>query len=562
MAMKVFDLYADLSVKMSRYTMDINRAKAMGSGLTNALNRGFAKIGANLDQISRVSRRAFIGLAAGLGFGVNELVKFDKGLHEVATMMTEQEKHYIPKYRKAIRSMAIEFGESVEDLNDATYAILSSQFKVSEGMGMLRAGSMAAVGGVTSVNVAVDLGTSVMNAYGNAAEDMVETYDKIQRIIYLGKTKYGELASSIGMVATNAALAKISLIDLGAMIAVTTQKGINSQQTMTALNGVIAEFGGASEDAKEMAKKYGFELTKEYLIQHGLREIIEGIIKARAKYKKTYEDDIGVIFKNRRAYKAMAAILSDVNKFEAARIKMMDFSGEMMRAYEENIGSLSRKFAMLKESFKDTARVVAVSFQPIIETSLESLKDFAIAAGKFAEAHPNWVKWGIGLPAAISGVGGLVKLLQIGATALGLMNVYTWPVYAAIAAGFLGAKMGKEAAEVKNLKDRYKILKDIQWLQSQKLGIPVSVAMESPELLLHRKGRGLSSIGAGLASMQFPAAMLGQEKPFIEPVTRPLARDELLRSPFWADDLTTEVRKMNQRGTLLQQQGDLSLAIP
>ncbi|GAI57679.1 unnamed protein product, partial [marine sediment metagenome] len=74
-------------------------------------------------------------------------------------------------------------------------------------------------------------------------------------------TTFAELAPSIGKVAATASMAGLSFDDLGACIATMTRAGIRTEETMTAINGVLIAFLKPTDEAIEAAAKFGLELN-------------------------------------------------------------------------------------------------------------------------------------------------------------------------------------------------------------------------------------------------------------------------------------------------------------
>ncbi|GAH11466.1 unnamed protein product, partial [marine sediment metagenome] len=81
--------------------------------------------------------------------------------------------------------------------------------------------------------------------------------DKLFAIVREGKTNFAELAPSIGKVAATASMAGLSFDDLGACIATMTRAGIRTEETMTAINGVLIAFLKPTDEAIAAAGKFG-----------------------------------------------------------------------------------------------------------------------------------------------------------------------------------------------------------------------------------------------------------------------------------------------------------------
>ena len=91
-----------------------------------ALQAGVMKLAGAYYAVTR-SIRALTALS-------REAATFNLGMARIHTMLDEGTAQHLPRYRKAIQAMAIEFGESTESLQSATYDILSASVDAGKAM--------------------------------------------------------------------------------------------------------------------------------------------------------------------------------------------------------------------------------------------------------------------------------------------------------------------------------------------------------------------------------------------------------------------------------------------
>ena len=188
---------------------------------------------ATLRSLGQMFRR--VGLVAGTAFV--GLVKFGNQFRtqmaQVNTMLGDGST-LIPKLTKQVRDLSAEFGVAKKTLTEGLYQALSAGIPSGNAIEFLRVATEAAVGGLTDVKTSVDGLTTVMNAYGIAADKARSVSDILFTVVKDGKINYEELSENIGKIAPFAKVAEVGIRDLGAMIA-TLVKVEKPERAMTAL---------------------------------------------------------------------------------------------------------------------------------------------------------------------------------------------------------------------------------------------------------------------------------------------------------------------------------------
>lgn len=133
--------------------------------------------------------------------------------------------------------------------------------------------------GFTDTETAVDGLTSALNAYGMATTEAEGLANKFLVTQNLGKTTFGELASSIGQVAPTAKAAGVSIDDLLASVASLTANGIGTSEAMTGMKSALSNVIKPTSDAAKMAEQLGLDFSAAALRSKGwaafLRDIQE-----------------------------------------------------------------------------------------------------------------------------------------------------------------------------------------------------------------------------------------------------------------------------------------------
>ena len=126
--------------------------------------------------------------------------RFEKAFAEVQTIV--QGMGWSMSYAKGeITKFAVETGTSLTDATRALYQAASAGFtQQAEALNVVKVAGMAARGGLTDMKTATDAITTSLNAYNMSGYEAEFVSDKLFTTVRLGKTRFEELAGSIGRV--------------------------------------------------------------------------------------------------------------------------------------------------------------------------------------------------------------------------------------------------------------------------------------------------------------------------------------------------------------------------
>ena len=127
-------------------------------GLHNA-SRRLKAFSASVRQIGMQLAKVSAVFAAPLVAGVKIFADFEQQMANVSTMLDEPDKH-MGRFRKAVRQMAVEFGESTEALAGGLYDILSASIPAEKAIDVLAVSVRAAKAGMTDTKTAADAVTT------------------------------------------------------------------------------------------------------------------------------------------------------------------------------------------------------------------------------------------------------------------------------------------------------------------------------------------------------------------------------------------------------------------
>ncbi len=160
--------------------------------------------------------------------------------------------------------------DSAVKLAAGFYDIQGSGFAGAAAMQVLEASTKAASAGLTDTDVAAKAITATLNAYGYGADQATRVSDVLFKTMDIGVVTFDELAQNLGDIVGTAAIAGVSIEELGAAYATMTKAGIGAAESSTALNQLMLSFISPSKQAAEMAATLGIDLSAAALQSKGL----------------------------------------------------------------------------------------------------------------------------------------------------------------------------------------------------------------------------------------------------------------------------------------------------
>lgn len=321
---------------------------------------GLTSIRKGLKNLGRMAMSAASGIVmlgtVLTGFSVNAAMGFDKAMADVSTIV-DTSKVNMADFRKEIKALSLEMGKSPEELTKGLYQTISAGVGAGDAMEFLKLSTKAAIAGVAESREAVDLFTTVLNAYGMSAKEAGRVSDVAFESVRLGKTTFSELAASMGNVASIASQANISIEEMFGAVTTLTKAGIDTATASTYLKNSLVGIIKPSGEAAEAAKKYGIELNASALKNRGFIGVLDQI-KEKTNGNVTA---ITELFPNIRGMSAVMALA----------------------------GSSSEEFASILESLKVATGATGVAFEKMesssamkIEKALNAIKLVGLELGE------------------------------------------------------------------------------------------------------------------------------------------------------------------------------------
>ena len=420
MAIKVGELVAVLGLDKKGYTAGLKSAGDQSTAFGKATDKTFS-------LVAKAAKIAFAAVSAAVIKSVIDATKFEAQMANVATMLDKRTMPMLAKFKKEILDSSKKFGEGTKALTKGLYDILSASIPAEKAIDVLNVSLLAAKAGMTDTGVAADIITTLINAFGDSAENATYYSDILFATVKRGKITFSELASTMGIVATLGAKAGVSVEELGAMMAIMTRNGLSSERAATALRGAISSLLKPTEESAEIAKELGIQFGLSAIEAHGLEGVMNDLAGLPA-------DVLTKLFPNVRALTAVITASGEMGDEMKKFSEIMKDGSPTMEAWEKQSGTMQVAWDRLKATFKAVSINMGDKLLPTVRDIIDAFRQwldenedrFIKFAQDLLETITNLVKiiieWKEVIFAAAVAIGSLMVAQKV-ATAIKAMNL-------------------------------------------------------------------------------------------------------------------------------------------
>ncbi|MDZ7355754.1 MAG: phage tail tape measure protein [candidate division KSB1 bacterium] len=306
--------------------------------------KNFKSLGDTISSISVGQVLALGGVTMAIQKTISAYMEFDRSIRQIATLFDNFSKDDIHNVSEEIKTMALEFGQSIDSMAKARYDIISAGFfSISESAQIVDTASKLAISGVSSIAKTADVLTSVLNAYQMSAEEAIRVSDILFETVRIGKTTVEELASSFGMVSAIAPTLGVTLEELGASVATLTSQGLSTAEVITSLQATIVSLLKPSESLTTRLRSLGFDSGQAAVEALGFTDALKMITQGAT------EADLAAMFPNIRAMRAVFPLIGASAQTYAENLESVAASaGATDKAFEKMAESSSFRFDQLR----------------------------------------------------------------------------------------------------------------------------------------------------------------------------------------------------------------------
>lgn len=339
---KVGELFAILKLKNKQWQTGLQKSGLSVTQFKNVALGAFKAIGASAVVVG--------GVAVALGTkSVMMASQFDKGMREVNTLAQLSEGAF-SSLKQQVIDTSNRLGKDSTEMTKSLYQVVSAGYEGANAMKLLGIGTKMAIGGVAGQMESVDALTTVMNAYELQMNGAMKAADTFFYAVKYGKTTMGELAGTIGRVATISHNVGVSFQEVSAALSALTVVGVKTDEAITGLKQLFMSVLKPSKQAKDAAKEMGLEFTTAALKSKGLSEFLGDVIEATG----AESEELAKLFPNARAITAILPLATNAaDKFHNVLDIMNTKTGALNSAVDQMNRSFSRQVKTIGTRLKN-----------------------------------------------------------------------------------------------------------------------------------------------------------------------------------------------------------------
>lgn len=315
----------------------------------------------------------------GLGVATGKMATdFEDSMAKVSTIADETEVP-IDEMKDAILDLSNETGIASGDIAENVYNAISAGQKTGDAVEFVGKAAKLAKAGFAETGDALDVLTTILNAYGLEASEVTNVSDRLIQVQNLGKTTVGELSSVMGKIIPTANALGVNLSQLGAGYAVMTANGIATAETTTYMNSMFNELGKSGTTAQKALAEYtketyGSAMSMKELMDEGfyVEEVLQMLKKSADESGKSIAD----MFGSAEAGKAATVILDHSDEFYKAFDAMGSSAGATEEAFlklDTTSNQMNISMNKVKNSGIELGESVMETVAPMLETLAEKI---------------------------------------------------------------------------------------------------------------------------------------------------------------------------------------------
>ena len=305
---------------------------------------------------------AGIGTAAAVS-----AVNFEDAMAKVSTIADTTEVP-LDELRSQILALSSQTGISANEIADNVYNAISAGQKTGDAVNFVTNSTKLAKAGFADAGAALDVLTTILNAYGMEASEVTNVSDMLIQTQNLGKTTVAELSSSMGKVIPTANAYHVQLDQLCTGYAKMTANGVATAESTTYMNSMLNELGKSGTTVSDILKEKTGKSFAE-LMENGasLADVLE-ILKDSADEQNL---SFGDLWSSAEAGKAGLILLGDsAEDFNATLEEMRNSTGATESAFEKlqtNSSKINKAVNAVKNTFIILGGVILDTFSPAID---------------------------------------------------------------------------------------------------------------------------------------------------------------------------------------------------
>lgn len=329
------------------------------------------------EKTARTAQRLKYGavaVAAGFAAIVYEGAKFEKAMRNVNSISGLNERQF-KRLSASVNAMAKDTAQSPTKLAEGLYQLVSSGFKATESLSILKAGAMSASAGLTDTQTSITAIAGALNAYHLPASRAAQVSDILFQTVNRGVITFEQLAATIGLALPFANSLHIGLNQVGASLSTLTKEGIPAADATTYLKNSYKAFLSPSKGLTAAIKDTGYASGEALVKAKGYQGALEAVVGTTNGTKAA----VAKLFPDIRALAGALALTG--SNARTAHADIAGFAsgatrGATSKVFEEQAKSAAFQWQRFKAELQSTAVVASNTLLPSLTRAMEGATKF------------------------------------------------------------------------------------------------------------------------------------------------------------------------------------------
>ena len=352
---------------------------------------------------------AALGLIANFAIqNVRYFAQIETKWLEVTTLMPREHKHATDLILQDVRQFTKDYGRELTETINAAYESISAGIEGDEVVEFLEKVNKSARAGVAQLDTAADALTTVMNIYNEDVDEADEISDAFFATIQIGKTRFSELATSVGNYLPLLQNLNVGYEEALLLQGALTAQGRTASEASTQLAGLATAFLKEGQ-TKDFLRSINIDV-REFIVEGGNMIELLHIMKAAL-------EDEGRVFSEvitrKEAANAALAIVNE--KFVSDYVRGQENMADATEiAFTKVEGALQIKLDRMKSFWADyrLSAVEALKLAQGVSVVTENLIELEEHLGEVNVAQLLAEASSLGLSVAMGNVWGTGKGLK------------------------------------------------------------------------------------------------------------------------------------------------------
>lgn len=354
---------------LKNYQRQLATVSSTGIIKLQALGQSFKAVGDKMVAMGKKMKGVSMVIGASLGISVKNYKSFEDAFKKVRTL-TDTSVMSFDEMKDSIVDLSTQTGISAQEIGEAVYQGLSASVDTKDIIAFTREATNLAKTGFTTTSDAVDVLTTIINAYGLEAKDASRISGVLIQTQNDGKTTVDQLAKSMGKVIPSAKSMNVSIEDLGSAYAIMTRNGTNTRNATTQINRVLAELGKEGSDVSAILKdktgKSFSELMDDGYSLGDVMKILQDSVGGNA-------DKFRNLWKSQVAGQGALAMLSEGTEGYNKQLVKMGASQENVEKNLQRIQSPMLKLQKTMNTLKNISVLLGDALMRALEPVIDKL---------------------------------------------------------------------------------------------------------------------------------------------------------------------------------------------